>query len=179
MPLWGKNDAVSNAMLYIASQYDNTANDVAAMYTNAAITTDEGGRSVGLFCVDATEVVPGASQGWVMRTEGTGYVTNVGISDGGTGYTNGDIYRISSITGGTNATATIGTNSTGGIITLTLTNSGRFINGSPTVAATNSTGGSTNTSATLTYSLGGRAGRKQYETLVALTNVTGANTAIT
>lgn len=184
MPLWGKNDAVSNAMLYAAEQVGAAANasNRTTLFTNTTFGAVRDGQAIGLFAANNSETLSGrvAHAGWVLRTEGTGYVTNVSISAGGSSFTNGDVYRISAETGGANGTATVGTNSTGGIISLTLTNSGRFIKSGATAAVVNSTGGSTGGSGeTLTYTLGGRAGRKQYETLVALTDVTGANTAIT
>ena len=78
-----------------------------------------------------------------------------------------------------NATATITTNSTGGVTALTLTNGGSgfantghiVIQVANTTAPSNSTNANTSagTSLTLTLTLGGRAGRVNRETLVALT----------
>lgn len=80
----------------------------------------------------------------------TGPVTNVIITSGGSSYDNTDVITISSNTaspvysGSVNATATITTNSTGGIIQISLTNGGNgFLNAnSVDINIANSTGGS-------------------------------------
>lgn len=110
-----------------------------------------------------------------------------------TGYSNTDVVTVAN--GITNATATVATNTTGGSLTFTITNVGLFsntaANNSVVVTIANSTGGAsagsgaTFTTANLVAStggsvtintLGGRSGRIQYETLVAI-GITSENTA--
>jgi hypothetical protein len=90
----------------------------------------------------------------------------------GTGYGNTNLVNVSN--GTVNAAATLTTNSTGGIATVTLTAGGSgFINtASAAVSVTNATGGATGvgTGATLDPVLGGRANRVWYETLVTQKN---------
>jgi len=122
-------------------------------------------------------------------------IVSVTVTAGGTAYTNGDIATFSN--GVVNATGSITTNSIGGITTVTMSAVGRgFANvTSIVVGIANSTGGATlgstavltpvlytttvtftvtvGSGATATATLGGRAGRVHYETLVALKGITG------
>lgn len=122
-------------------------------------------------------------------------IVSASASPGGTGYNNTDVITFSN--GVTNATATPTTNSTGGITSIAITAAGRgFLNAtSVAVSVTNATGGATGgsgatitptlTTTTVTFTvgtgsgstlaavLGGRAGRVQYETLVAMKGITG------
>jgi hypothetical protein len=116
-----------------------------------------------------------------------------GATPGGTGYSNTNLVRVSN--GTSNASATITTNTTGGITAFAITTPGTgFINvAASVVAITNATGGGTGvgTGANVTiqigprysWSLGGRAGRVELENLVVFrgsgTNITGANTPLT
>lgn len=88
----------------------------------------------------------------------TAYFTNTAIqtaviSNGGTGYTNGDILTVS---GGTiDAKATIRTNGSGVITGLNFTNTGGGFTTTPTSAVANSSGGATTgSSAIFTYTIG-------------------------
>jgi len=102
-----------------------------------------------------------------------------------TGYNNTDVVTVAN--GITNATASVSTNATGGSLTFTITNVGLFsntaANNSVAITIANSTGGaSLGTGATFTTAnlvsstggsvtvntLGGRAGRINYETLVCV-----------
>jgi len=122
-------------------------------------------------------------------------ITSITITAGGTTYTNTDVATFSN--GVVNAVGDVTTNSTGGITSVTLSNVGKgFANvTSVVVAVANATGGATTGSGatltpvlyttTVTFSvgtgsgqtitpvLGGRAGRRQYECLVAMTGISG------
>jgi hypothetical protein len=108
-----------------------------------------------------------------------------------TGYSNNDLVTVSN--GTVNATATVATNSTGGTLVFTITNPGLFGNTAANTtavvtitaangAASNGTGAilSANlipsTGGTVTLTLGGRANRVHFETLVAMGSL-GAQTA--
>jgi hypothetical protein len=182
MPLWGNKDQANNAPKFrvtgegynVGDKAGRTESTIANTFNNVASNS----QIVTVAGVDVAEAKAQAGKlthpGWVVVRQGTGPVTSI-TSSGGSGYTNGNIVTVSN--GTVNATATVSTNSTGGSLTLTLTNSGRgFINTSAiAVAVANSTGGSTGvgTGATFTVALGGRAGRRHVETLVAMGSMTG------
>jgi hypothetical protein len=83
-------------------------------------------------------------------------VESVTITFGGSGYANGDILKVEATgTDSANALATVTTNATGGVTSLSWTNNGIGINTSPTTTIANSTGGATGGSgATFTYGIG-------------------------
>jgi hypothetical protein len=173
MALWGKTDAAASAPKFTA------------LASNGAIANAIfGGVTTGVFGVDAaesqyaraTDKKP-VAQGWVLQQYGTGGITGLTITAGGSGYVNAEVVTFSN--GTTNATATIGTNATGGVTSLTLTSNGSgFANTGHIVVqvanstvASNSTNGNTSggSSLAVTIALGGKAGRVSRETLVALT----------
>lgn len=185
MPLWGSSDNAANSVKYateltrsgpVGSGNAAKAANNTSMYANVTPGAFNPGMAVGQFAVSDREMANSsaaeraypAHTGWQIRSLGTGPVVSVAVNVGGTGYNNTDTFKISG--GTTNATGTLSTNSTGGLANVTLTNPGvGFTNtSSVTVAFANSTGGaSAGSTGTLTITLGGRAGRKQYETIVA------------
>lgn len=179
MPLWGKTDAASNAAFFAAAQLKvpaNTANRT-ALYANSTNGAFVPGVIVGQFGVDNSEVsatTHAAHSGWNLKTTGTGYLSTLTVQAGGSGYNNNDVITIDAGTGGVNATATLTTNSTGGIISTSITSVGsKFATKTPTVSFANSTGGASGgSSANVVPTMGGRAGRVQYETLVAMGSLT-------
>jgi hypothetical protein len=113
--------------------------------------------------------------GWVIRKAGTGPIVSVVYSGTASGYNNADILVVKSYQAGGNATIAMSTNSTGGNLSLTITNAGAgFLTTSIPVsnlAITNSTGGTAAGNSVVsgfTVTAGGRAGRVQVETLVAM-----------
>ena len=121
------------------------------------------------------------------------HLNNLTVSVGGTGFDNTDTILVTNGTptsGLINGTATLGTNSTGGITSTTLTNVGLFgnavtnaqvlitvlaanggaSNGSGQTLAANLT---TSTNGNTTITLGGNANRIRYETLAALSSIAG------
>lgn len=173
MALWGKTDAAASAPKYTG------------LASNGAIANAIfGGVTTGVFGVDDAESQAArgdgkgsVSPGWVLQSYGTGPVTGLVISAGGSSYVNSEVVTFSN--GTTNATATITTNSTGGVTALAITaggsgfaNSGHIvIQVANTTAASNSTNGNTSggSSLAVTITLGGAAGRVYRETLVAMT----------
>lgn len=162
-----------------------------AMFNNATPSAFLSGAAVGVFGVSATEQANntlnsskevGAHAGWNLRRAGTGPIISIAANATLVGYNNADIITVTSV-GGTNATITFTTNSTGGSLAFTIANpgSGFDVVTIPTsnIAITNSTGGTAtgNTTTTnLVVTAGGRAGRVHYETLVAMGSL-GAQTA--
>ena len=145
----------------------------------------------GVFSVDATEMQVNRTNGrntvhagHVYRTVGTGPIKSISFTGGtASGYNNADVIVIKSYQAGGNATVTMSTNSTGGNLSLTISNvgSGFTVATVPVsnVFITNSTGGTAAGNTTVTnfvVTAGGRAGRIQVETLVAMGSL-GAQTA--
>ena len=175
---WGKIDNANNSVLWGPALVNITANTANrnALYGNTTMGAFQSKKVVGVFGVDTTEAANTSSDfkkvahaGWNLKTTGTGSLTALTIVAGGTGYANTDTITVAATgTGSVNATATVATNSTGGITTLTVTNNGvGFTAVAPTVTITTS-GGST---ANVTALVGGRAGRTSYQTLVAMGSI--------
>ena len=123
--------------------------------------------------------------GWVSQKIGTGPIKTISIVNGGSGY-NAAGYL--TVTGGGDGTVNIAytiansrntmqnysTNAAWNTIaSLVINNGGAGFNVAPTVAAL----GANISSASFTVTLGGRAGRTNYETLVAMGSITGDNAA--
>lgn len=185
MPLWGLTDASSNVVKTIASSIDAGAGATAIAANNTALYGNVTARSfgsgplnmaIGTFGVSAAELANTGGErkmvchaGWNVRRAFVGPVASLAMSVGGTGYANTDLIKVSG--GSSNAAGTLTTNSTGGILTVTLGfGGGGFVNvSSSTIAVTNATGGaSAGSGATLTFTLGGRAGRVTYENIIAM-----------
>lgn len=140
---------------------------------NFLATTNSTGGITALTLINGGAGFVNTSAAVVVPANG---IVNVAIG-GGSGYSNSDTIVFSN--GQVNATATLSTNSTGGIANITLTSAGRgFPSNTGTVVTittsagtngnvvVNTLGGGTGTT-TLVPVLGGRAGRIHYETLVA------------
>lgn len=176
MALWGKNDAASNAVFSVPAQLNKTANAAnrTALYGNTTVGAFVTKTAKGQVAVDGAEIkVAGSGKaaahtGWHLRTVGTGPLESLVITAGGSGYNNTDTITISG--GSANGSATMTTNATGGIITVTITANGAdYALKNPTVSIANSTGGvSAGTGATLTATAGRRAGRVHMECLAAI-----------
>lgn len=184
MAQWGNTDDAANSVLWAVSQLNLPANtdNQANLYGNTTTGAFVAGAVKGQYGVDTTEAANTSSDlkkvahaGWNLKTSGTGPVLSLSITAGGSGYANTDTLRFTAAgTGAVNATATLSTNSTGGITSVTLTNAGAgFTNTSVFAAFANSTGGaSAGSSANVAATVGGRAGRTSYETLVAMSSIT-------
>ena len=175
---WGNTDDAANSVLWAVSQLNKPANTLnqTALYGNTTMGAFEANEVNGQYGIDTTEAANTladtsyvAHAGWNLKTTGTGPLSTLTIVAGGTGYANTDTITVAATgTGSVNATATLTTNSTGGITTVAITNTGvGFTTTSPTVTITTSAG----TSANIVATAGGRAGRISYETLVAMGSI--------
>lgn len=156
MSLWGKLD---NATGNQKPKFANTSSTYGVSVTEAANTTGDGKKV--------------AHSGWVKQTIGTGPIKGITISPSanGAGYSNGFLKFTGG--GGTGANASFTVNAGGNITSIIINSGGSGYTSAPTVVANTS-----NTAiATLTAVLGGRAGRRSYETLVATGSITGDDTA--
>lgn len=176
MPLWLGLDTNANSAPKFKNILAGTGKTGANTYANVTPSGfgHSNGMSQGVFGVDITEnALTGgrkvAHAGWNIVRQGTGPIASIAVSNNGSGYANTNLVRVSN--GIVNAAATVATDGSGGITGIVVTTPGRgFINvATSVVAITNSTGGATGvgTGGVLAASLGGRAGRVQYECLVA------------
>jgi hypothetical protein len=192
MPLWGNKDQSNNSPLFTPLQVNLTTsalnantlfgNTTLGIFKNNNVAMKE---AVGVFGISTTEIANSVSggtkaqhAGWNLRTAFTGPLTNIAITAPGKLYTNGDIITVNPGTSAVsaNATATIATNGLGNLVSVSITSVGSgFTTTTPSsITVANSTGGATLGSlATFTATAGGRAGRVQLETLVALGSLTG------
>jgi hypothetical protein len=154
---------------------------VTAGFVNAhgSVTTNSTG---GIVAAVVTQTGQGfANAGSYTFVAPANGIATVAVATAGGSYVTGDVATFSN--GTINAMATITANATGNVTALTITSAGAGFSGVTNTALTvaNSTGGATTGSgltitltlaagsgATLTPALGGRAGRVQYETLVAM-----------
>ena len=180
MSLWGNLDAANNAPKQtVTTGYGGDTPQVTAngqvYYSNTAINAFIENNAIGIFGVDTTEqtaatVAQGIPQhaGWVVRKVGTGPITTITANAGAVGvnsfiiFSGGDGIAGS---GNTAANASVSVNTAGYITNITITNFGNYAN---TPAATPNTG-----NAVFTVTVGGRAGRVQTETIVAMGSMTG------
>lgn len=181
----GSGKGVSPIPMTPNSKFGNTSPGSAAsvdvsMFGNTTTGAFIDNLAVGVFGVSAVSMANNvahsskerpAHAGWVVRREGAGPVTGAVFTAGGSGYSNTDYVSVTQ-TNSSNAKLTFSTNSTGGITpsSVTLVTAG----GPFTVTAANAEilaangSPSVGTGAAYTVTYGGRAGRVQTETLVAM-----------
>jgi len=181
MALWGAIDNSANAPKWsVLSGLGSSANGFTA-YQNTTTGAFVTGVQLGIEGVNTVEVAntqlanggglgKAAHTGWNLRKQGTGFVSDIAISSGGTGY-NANGFLVFTGGGGSGANAsftrTIGTPVQNVISTVTLVSQGSNFTTTPTVTAQ----GSNISAATFTVTMGGRANRVMFETLCALNNV--------
>jgi hypothetical protein len=186
MTTWGSNGAAASGVSksgIVANVKRSTNQNLYVNTTPGAIISN---LVIGIYGVTPAEVAiehtrhqnQTVTPGWVLRRSGMGPVLKINITAGGSGYSNLDLAKV---TGGTvNTSATVTTNSTGGIISFGSPSGtgGLFTNSaSATLAISNTTGGTANgTGFSGTLTLGGRAGRTHNEVLVVNGSMTGNST---
>lgn len=184
MSLYGKVDAAASAQKSKQAVADNKATRGSTAYANTTVGAFVPGKAVGLFGINSTiehalrvaGKAHGAGPGWNKISWGTGPVATLALNAAGTGYSNTDSVVVQA-SGAVNASANVVTNGSGVIQTVTLNNPGKFFanNSSLTISVKASGGGaSAGTGATFNVTLGGRANRKQVETMVAQRTMTGS-----
>lgn len=140
MPLWGKNDASSNAVLFAPAQVGQTANagNAQALYNNTTPNAYRSGATIGLYGVSGSEA---ANSG--------GTVSEIVVTFAGSGYTGNAAVTVSEAVGGTNATSNATANATGRISAVNIVTAGAGYTANPTItvaapAALTFSGNSTN-----------------------------------
>ena len=174
MSLWGNVDASNNAPNFSGlTGYDTSTtgeslanSQPSSVFGNTYISATRTDVGFGVFGVDPTEEVITAGithAGWVARTAGAGPIASVTANAGAVGVnatmtiTNGGVNN-------TPATVIVRTNAAGWITSVDVTNGGLYTS-TPTL--------NTMSNAVFTITMGGRANRVQYETLVAMGSMTG------
>jgi hypothetical protein len=180
MSTWTQSDAAAGAPKHPGVAAVGNASG-ASLFGNtqiAAFNTDVR-EAVGIFGVDTTEQSVSASSnthpqhaGWVLVTQGTGPVVSVTANTGAVA-SNGFLTFTGGGTGAVQANATVTVNANNYVVRVTLNESNGFIGGSYLVAPTIGQVGNAN----FTITMGGRAGRRQTETLVAMGTIGTAGTA--
>lgn len=176
MSLWGSKDQANNAPKFpVAGGLGVSANG-STLFENTTLSAYVTNIAIGDFGVDAVEAgVAGegkkvAHAGWNLRKAGTGSLASVVITNAGVDYqSNGTITFTGGGGSGAAASYTVNT-TTNTIVSVTITNPGSGYTSAPTANAANANAA---ISAILTASVGGRAGRVHYETLVAMGSMTG------
>lgn len=173
MPLWGNIDNANSSTIFAVAQTKNQANTVnrTAVYGNTTVGAFVENLAVGQFGVSAGEMANTngestkiAHAGWNLRTVGVGPLDQLTISNGGTLYSNTNTFSIASATGN-NAQGTVTTDANGTITSLTFTTLGSgFDSANPDLVVVSANG----INAEFSVTASGRAGRVQYETLVAM-----------
>jgi len=170
MPLWGNLDGPTGNS---KPKYANVSSTL-----GVSVTEKSNAQAIA-----AGNIPP--HSGWVKQTLGTGGVATITISAGGTGINSAGFLTISG-GGGTGANASyttansqntlqsFSTNPAWNVVaTVVLNSPGSGYTSAPTVTYV----GANTTRPTFTATVGGRAGRKFYETLVATGSITGDDTA--
>ena len=169
MPLWGNLDNVTGNS---KPKYANVASTLGVSVTEKSNTQ----------AIAAGNIPP--HSGWVKQTLGTGGITSITITSGGTGINSAGFLTISG-GGGTDANVSyttansqntlqsFSTNSTLNVVaTVVINNPGTGYTSAPTITYV----GANTTRPTATATVGGRSGRKFYETLVATGTITSDDT---
>ena len=187
MPLWGKLDAASGNQKPL---FANTSNAYSNSTINgtAANTNTYYGNMYGVSAGEqANATKAGAHSGWVSQKIGTGPVAAISVTGGAGINANGFIIltdgsylkqgtdaNISFVMANTqNTLQRFSTNPTwNGVGSVTIVNGGSGWSNAAAITGVVSNAANT-TQPTITVTLGGRAGRIQYETIVATGTITG------
>ena len=187
--LWGNNASLGSEAPfgYYPVLPTNAANGQ-TLYANSTIGVFVNNISVGVFGANnlqsgnTTGTAHGAYHaGWVQVTRFTGPITTLTLTSNPGGYSNSNTYS-AYIGGGTaNANVSFTVNSTGFAVgTVTITNGGSFANtdsGNLTIFVANTAAQLKGTAPTISATFGGKAGRKNWETLVAMGSMANTMTA--
>ena len=187
MSLWGNLDGITgnnkpkyaNTTYRISNSTINGSKANTAKYYGAVYGVSAAEQSNTLSKADGSH---SQHAGWVSQKIGTGPIKTVTVVNGGQGYNSAGFIVVSGGGDGTvnlsytiaNSRNTLQTYSSNSywntIATVTVVNGGAGFNVAPTLVAN---GPNSANFATFSVALGGRAGRVQYETLVAMGSITG------
>jgi hypothetical protein len=177
--LWTMTDANTGVPIYAATALNlaPTRANANVIFANANV-AQAFSEAVGVYGVDTqeasnTQVTPAAGKmahaGWVQRTASMGPVISISANAGAFG-TNSFVTFSGGGTGATVANATVAVNTNGSVRTITINTAGLYLT-TPTAVPVSG-------NAAFTLTMGGRANRTQYETLVAAGSMTGNGAVI-
>ena len=177
MSLWTNSDAANGAPKFAGVAGANTAITGSQMFGNTQIGAFSTGlrETTGIFGVDTTEQTVSMSSnthpqhaGWVLVTRGTGPIISVTANTGSVA-TNGALTLTGGGTGAVQANVYISVNATNHVINtaIQIHELNGFRGGNYLTVPAHGTAGN----AVFTFTLGGRAGRSQTETLVAMSSI--------
>src|SRR6266550_2105569 len=141
MPMWGRLDQANNSPKHAAMSLNkgsgpaNKAANNTSLYGNTTIGNVKKNMTVGLFGASRAEIANNSGEGrkkvqapgWQLRRAWMGPIVSLAISNTGATFANGETAVISG--GSVNATATMTTNSTGGLVSASAVSApGTFIN---------------------------------------------------
>jgi hypothetical protein len=172
MSVWSNSDSANAAPIFPGVAGVDNANG-SQMFGNTQIAAFNTGlrETTGIFGVDTTEQTVSATSnthpqhaGWVLVTRGTGPIISVTANTGAV-TTNGALTLTGGGTGATQANVYISVNTQGYVVNsaIQINELSGFIGGNYLTVPAHGTAGN----AVFTFTLGGRAGRSQTETLVA------------
>ena len=188
MALWTNSDAANGApkIIGVAGVNSNTGSD---MFGNTQIAAFNTGlrETTGVFGVSTTEQTVSETSnthpqhaGWVLVTRGTGPIISVTANTRAVA-TNGALTLTGGGTGAVQANVYVSVNAQGYVVNsaIQINPVNDFIGGNYLTVPTHAAAGN----AVFTFTLGGRAGRSQTETLVAMgslgnVNATGIASAV-
>jgi len=170
MSLWGNTDTNTDAPKFAVDGGRGSNANGFTTFGNTQISAFVTNSAVGTFGIDSTEagITTGeakraAHAGWNLRRTGVGPITAVTANAGAVGV-NATMTITGGGTGNTPATVRVSTNAAGWITGVTVVVPGSYAT-TPTLNAMSN--------AAFTITMGGRANRVQYETLVAMGSMTG------
>lgn len=177
---WTMTDANTGVPLYAGTALNlaPTRANANVIYANANV-AQAFSEAIGVFGVDTqeatnTQVTSAATKmahaGWVQRVAGMGGVVTITANSGAYG-TNSFVTFTGGGTGNTAANATVAVNGSGLVTGVTLNTPGLYL--------TTPTSRPVSGNAVFTLTMGGRANRTMYETLVATGSITGSGSLIT
>ena len=186
---WGNNASLAaDAPSYnILDGYPlgNAANGQ-IMYANSTIGAFINNVSVGVFGANNLQAATTGAHsayhaGWVKLTRFTGPIVSLTLSSNPGGYSNSNTFSVLVGGGTANANVSFTVNSTGFATgSVTIVNGGSFANtdsANLTFFVANTAGQLKGTTPTFSVTFGGKAGRKNYETLVAMGSMANTMTA--
>jgi len=167
MALWSNSDANTSAPKFAVAGGLGVSANGNALFENQTIDAFVGDVALGVFGVTTTEKTSETSAqhaGWIIKKQGTGPVVSITANTGAFS-PDGNVFITftGGGTGNTTANAQIVTNGSKQIVGITVNAGGEYLT-APTAAAVNA-------NATFTITMGGRAGRVQSETLVAMGSI--------
>ena len=176
---WTMTDANTGVPIYAGTALNlaPTRANANVIFANANV-AQAFSEAVGVYGVDTqeasnTQVTPAATRmahaGWVQRTAGMGPVLSISANAGAFG-TNSFVTFSGGGTGNTAANATVAVAQNGAVLSITINTGGLYLT-TPTAVPVSG-------NAAFTVTMGGRANRTQYETLVAAGSMSGNGAVI-